>query len=325
MKLLAFCASTVLLLGSFQQAIADDDPQKWLERMGAAMSQMSYQGTFIYISDGRMETMRITHVIDEKGTRERLSSVSGPRREVVRDQSGMKWISADDEAVMADPVVNWPMFLDQSVRSLSAHSGFYHLKLRDQKRIAERMGQRLDIVATDNFRYGYSLWLESDSGLLLKWQLNDQNGETLAKLEFTELRMGSEVDRSELKQGHQETLRETRQVASGLPVGAAKPISESAQWQAQWLPPGFRMTANRAPSQDPQGIFRHQVYSDGIASVSLYVEPLDVESGAGLGLHRLGTSHIFSRTADAVLVTVVGDVPAITVEKIAESVSQNQP
>jgi sigma-E factor negative regulatory protein RseB len=321
MKLLVFCVSAVLLFGSSQPAIAGDEPQQWLERMGAAMSQMSYQGTFIYIAGDRMETMRITHVIDENGSRERLSSVSGPRREVVRDQSGVKWISGEDEAVMADPAANWPMFLDQSIRGLPAHSGYYKLKLRDQKRIAERTGQRLDIVATDRFRYGYSLWLEAGSGLLLKWQLNDQDGEILAKLEFTELKMGSEVDRSELKRKHSET----RQVASGLPVGGAKPISENAQWQAYWLPPGFRMTANRAPSQDPQGVFQHQVFSDGIASVSLYVEPLDSTSGVGMGLSEVGTSHIFSRTADDVLVTVVGDVPALTVEKIAESVSQSRP
>ncbi len=321
MKVPVFFASAFLLLGTSLHATESDDPQHWLERMGAAMTQMSYQGTFIYISGGRMETMRITHLIDEDGSRERLSSVSGPRREVIRDHSGMKWISDNDEAIMADPVENWPMFLDQSVRGLSTHSGNYHLKLRDQKRIAERSGQRLDIIATDSFRYGYSLWLESGSGLLLKWQLNDQNGDVLAKLEFTELKIGSEVDRNELTRGNPETP----QVASVLSEGAVKPVSESSKWQAQWLPPGFRMTVNRAPGTDQQGIFQHQVFSDGIAAVSLYVEPLDAGTGAGLGLQQLGTSHIFSREADDVLLTVVGDVPAATVQKIAESVSQNHP
>lgn len=320
MKLQAFCVS-IFLLGASVQAQADDDPRLWLERMSAAMSQMSYQGTFIYISEGRMETMRITHVIDEDGTRERLASISGPRREVVRDRTGLKWISGDDKAVIADPVVNWPMFLDQSVRGLSAHSGYYTLKLRDRKRIADRVGQRLDIIATDGFRYGYSLWLESESGLLLQWQLNDQNGDVLAKLEFTELKMGSEVDMNELKREHVDT----RRVDSGLPAVTAKPIADNARWRAQWLPPGFRMTINRAPGQNPDGIFQHQLYSDGIASVSLYVEPLDAATGAGLGLRELGTSHIYSREADDVLLTVVGDVPALTVEKIANSVSQNQP
>jgi len=324
MKLPIFCLSAlgaVLLIAVSLPSQAGDDPQAWLDRMSSAMRQMSYQGTFLYIADERMETMRITHVVDEAGSRERLVSVSGPHREVIRDQSGLKWISGDEESVMADPLVNWPMFLEQSVRGLPGDSTHYQFKLGDQKRIAERTAQRVDIISADDFRYSYSLWLESGSGLLLQWQLTDQKGEILAKLVFTELSMGSEVDLSELKN----SSGKMQQVHSGLPVGAAKSVSESSQWRAQWLPPGFRMTANRAPGQSPESSFQHQVYSDGIASVSLYVEPLESSSGAGLGLHELGTSHIFSRKLDEVMVTVVGDVPAITVEKIAQSVSHNKP
>jgi len=324
-----FGLGVLLIAGIHPQTQAGEDPQAWLERMGAAMSQMSYQGTFIYISDDRMETMRITHVIDEHGARERLASVSGPRREVVRDQSGLKWISGENEDVVADPQVNWPMFLDQSVRGLRANSEYYHLQLREQKRIAERMAQRLDIVAADEFRYGYSLWLEAGSGLLLQWQLNNTQGEAIAKLVFTELRMGSEVDESELKPHD----GKERKVKAGLPASspAASTSSTAAapQWRASWLPPGFRMTANRAPAQGAGQAsdlpLQHQVYSDGLASVSLYVEPLAGSAGAGVGLQELGTSHIFSLTSQDAVVTVVGDVPAITVERIAHSVSRNQP
>ncbi|HKX56382.1 MAG TPA: MucB/RseB C-terminal domain-containing protein [Xanthomonadales bacterium] len=321
MKLLSWCAGAILLAAISLPAESGDDPQAWLQRMGVAMSQMTYQGTFIYISGQRMETMRITHVMDEHGSRERLASVSGPRREVVRDQTGVKWIAGDDAAVMADPVVNWPMFLDPSMRGLNAQADYYTLQLGDRKRIAERMAQRLDIVATDSFRYGYSLWLEAGSGLLLQWQLNNPDGEILAKLVFTELKMGSEVDKSELR--HVPSNR--TQVASGIPVAPAKSINSSSQWQARWLPPGFHMTANRAPGDGPASPFQHQVFSDGLASVSLYVEPIAQSAGAGSGLRELGTSHLFSRQSGDVLVTVVGDVPAQTVQKIAESVSLNQP
>lgn len=326
MKLLVCCAGAALLLSVSLSLVlsptshAADNPQAWLERMSSAMSLMSYQGTFIYIADERMETMRITHVVDEQGSRERLVSVSGPHREVIRDESGLKWISAEADSVMADPVVSWPMFLQQSVRGLPGTSAHYQFKLGDQKRIAERTAQRLDIIPADQYRYGYSLWLESGSGLLLQWQLNDQEGAELAKLVFTELKMGSEVDLNELKKSASTKMQ---QVASGLPVGAAKAVSESAPWQAQWLPPGFHMTANRAPGQSPENSFQHQVYSDGIASVSLYVEPLQSSSGLGLGMHQLGTSHVFSRKVGDALVTVVGDVPASTVEKIAQSVNHN--
>ena len=321
MKVLQICAVAIFLAGFSMAGQAANDPEWWLERMGTAMSQMSYQGTFIYISDGRMETMRITHVVDEHGTRERLSSLSGPQREVVRDESGVKWSSAEEGSVVADPVVSWPMFLDQSKRGLPGNSNYYQLKLRGRQRVAELSSQRVDIIANDSYRYGYSLWLETESGLLLKWQLTGQDGETLAKLEFTDLKIGSEVDRSELK--YHKPGKE--QVSSGLPVGAAKSLSESTPWQPGWLPDGFRVTANRAPSRQTDNRFQHLVYSDGIASVSLYVEPLENSAGVGLGLSRLGTSHVYGRKTDEVFVTVVGDVPAVTVEKIAQSVNFAKP
>jgi sigma-E factor negative regulatory protein RseB len=91
------------------------------------------------------------------------------------------------------------------------------------------------------------------------------------------------------------------------------------------MPPGFRMTANPALKQSSEDHFQHQVYSDGIASISLYVEPLNGSAGAGSGLQELGTSHIFSIEIQDAVVTVVGDVPAITVEKIAYSVARNLP
>ena len=320
MKCFAICSWVLLLVVASNSAYTDEDPQVWLDRMSTAMSQMSYQGTFIYISGGRMETMRITHVADENGARERLASVSGPEREVVRDATGVRWMSGEDESVVSDPATNWPMFLDQSFRGLSAKSDVYRLKLLDRKRIAEFTGQQLDIVATDDFRYGYSVWLEAESGLLLQWQLNDKHGNSLAKLVFTELKIGTEVNQSELRASH----KKTDKAKTGLLVDTAVSASIPRHWSPGWLPPGFHMMASRAPQTGEKNGFQHQVYSDGIASISLYLEPDDGAADSGLGLRQLGTSHIFGRKGNGVMVTVVGDVPAITVEKIAQSVDFSQ-
>jgi sigma-E factor negative regulatory protein RseB len=222
--------------------------------------------------------------------------------------------------MVSDPAMNWPMFLDQSFRGLSAKSDVYQLKLLDRKRIAEFTGQQLDIVATDDFRYGYSVWLESESGLLLQWQLNDNHGNSLAKLVFTEMKIGTEVNQSELRASHHNAGK----AKSSLPVDTAMSASLPGNWSPGWLPPGFRMMASRAPQTGLENGFQHQVYSDGIASISLYLEPDDGAADSGLGLRQLGTSHIFGRKADGIMVTVVGDVPAITVEKIAQSVDFSQ-
>ena len=97
----------LILVGTSATAMAGDSGQarEWLERMTAAMSQMSYQGTFVYVRDGVVETMRITHVTDENGVRERLYSVSGPHREVIRDRKGVRCVLEDSAAVVEDLVV----------------------------------------------------------------------------------------------------------------------------------------------------------------------------------------------------------------------------
>jgi sigma-E factor negative regulatory protein RseB len=161
--------------------------------------------------------------------------------------------------------------------------------------------------------------------LLLQWQLNDPQGDAVAKLVFTELKMGSEVDESELKNYNGNLQKVKSGLPAGLPEGASASTAAGAEWQAHWMPPGFRMTANPALKQSSEDHFQHQVYSDGIASISLYVEPLNGSAGAGSGLQELGTSHIFSIEIQDAVVTVVGDVPAITVEKIAYSVARNLP
>ena len=91
-----------IALSSPVLAGTSDSPRDWLDRMSAAMSQMSYQGTFVYVRGDDVVTMRITHVVDENGARERLVSLSGAPREVLRDSSGVRWVLGDDQSVLED-------------------------------------------------------------------------------------------------------------------------------------------------------------------------------------------------------------------------------
>ena len=72
-------------------------------------------------------------------------------------------------------------------------------------------------------------------------------------------------------------------------------------------------------------IYEHLVYSDGLAAVSVYIERSDPESSPETGFRQLGTTHAFSRLADDMLITVVGDVPSITVRTIADAVVKASP
>ena len=318
-------AKTVLaafLLGLGLPAAAGDAGH-WVERMSAAMSQMSYQGTFVYVQGDEVESMRITHVSDQDGVRERLVSVSGAEREILRDSSGVRWVQGDDHSVMEDLSFSRSFFPEIPLQTADETSVSYSFELGEKARIAGHSGRKVKIIPRDQYRYGYNLWLEEQSALLLKWELLDSKHKRLAKLMFTDLRLGSEVDLKELESTSQ--LKEFETLESSLPSG--KSLSHSKpKWQPGKLPPGFRLTAHRYLGKQDQEVYEHLVYSDGIAAVSIYVE----SNNDGLvdkdtGISRMGTTHAFSRLTDDVLITVVGDVPAVTVQTIGESVKLRSP
>lgn len=314
-----------VLLGMSLVAVAGSSGNAgdWVERMSAAMSQMSYQGTFVYVQGDTVESMRITHVSDEEGVRERLVSVSGIQREILRDSNGVRWVQGDDHSVMEDPSFGRSFFPEIPLETSDEAGVSYRFELGEKSRIAGHSGRKVEIIPRDRFRYGYNLWLEEQSALLLKWELLDSDKKRLAKLMFTDLRLGSEVDLQELKSTSQ--LQKFKTLESSLPSGNSLSHSKP-RWQPGKLPPGFRLTAHRYLGQREEGIYEHMVYSDGLAAVSVYVESnregmLDKD----LGISRMGTTHAFSRVSDEVLITVVGDVPAVTVQAIGESVTLRTP
>ena len=295
-----------------------ESPREWLERMSSAMSQMTYQGTFVYVQGEEVATMRITHVSDQDGVRERLVSLSGPRREILRDSNGVRWVLGDDQSVLEDSGFNRSFFPELPVDQRDETGRSYTLKFGDNGRIAGFTARNIKIVPRDNYRYGYSLWLEEHSGLLLKWALINNDRKPLAKLVFTEIRIGSEVDPDELRPSSE--LKKFKTVTSDLPAGRTGAKS-APHWQPSRLPPGFELTGHRMFGQQGQGLYEHLIYSDGLAAVSVYVESEDSDSGQIPGMSRLGTTHAYSRRAEDILITVVGDVPPVTVEFIAKAVA----
>jgi sigma-E factor negative regulatory protein RseB len=307
----------ILLPASGAFASDSDVAHLMLDRMSTAMSQMSYQGTFIYVRGDEVETMRITHVSDRQGVRERLVAISGPQREILRDSNGVRWVLADDSSVFEDQGYAHVFFPDLPVDQHGSTESSYSLKVGGESRVAGQQATNLKVIPRDKYRYGYDLWLEDRSGLLLKWELLGSDGKPIATMMFTDIRFGSEVDVKELQPGSQ--LKKFNTVESQLPSGRAGANSAPA-WRPDSLPPGFKLTSHRTFGEQGQGVYEHLVYSDGLAAVSVYVENIKPDSEVRTGMSRLGTTHAFSRKAGGMLITVVGDVPEVTVKFIGDAV-----
>jgi len=318
MRGLPVMATAWLLCAGSVLADSGNDPYQWLERMSAAMSQMDYQGTFVYVQGDEVVTMRITHVADDAGVRERLVSMSGAPREFLRDSNGVRWVLGDDQSVLADPAFKRSFFPQLPIDHRDQTERCYELEFGGSGRIAGQKVRGVSVLPKDHFRYGYRLWLEERSALMLKWELVDGDRRPLAKLMFTDFRMGSEVDTSELVPSSQ--LKKFRTVESRLPAGRGE-AAAPPNWQPRTLPPGFELTDHRLFRQPGHAMFEHLVYSDGLAAVSVYVESSQGEEPQTAGLSRMGTTHAFSRLSDDVFITVIGDVPEDTVRYIGNAVA----
>lgn len=304
-------------LSSLALAESSSSAREWLERMTTAMSQMSYQGSFVYVRGGAVESMRITHVTDESGVRERLYSVSGPHREVIRDQNGVRCVLHDSSAIVKDHNFASSYFPELPLSLIEGGDSGYKLEVGGKTRIAGHTARLVSVTPVDDFRYGYDFWLEEQSGLLLQWVLLDPSHKPLAKLMFTDLALGSAIRLEELESGEgAEDFVELKTFSSEKTL----PIRSDPRWKPAKLPVGFQLTSH-SHKAGAEGVYEHMVYSDGLASVSVYVE----QEGTGPLLHpgisQLGTHNAYARRQGALQILVIGEVPAITVKSIANEVA----
>lgn len=313
----ALLLSLLYFFAGAAPAADGDSAQQWLERLAKAVRERNYEGTFVYRHQGKLETLRIVHRADADGESERLYSLTGAAREIIRDNDKVTCILPDDKAVMVDRRQLVSPFSSLVPPDISGLRGNYHLELLGADRIAERAARQVAVSPRDRYRYGYRLWIDVATGLLLRADLLDETGQAVEQLMFTELHTPDFIPTSALEptiSGEGFTwYREATQAQA--PAGEPEP----SRWQIDGLPPGFELVLHemRALPGKQQPV-EHMLYSDGLASVSVYLEANHGEPFSGLS--RLGALNAYGRVVAGHQVTVVGEVPAATVSQVGESI-----
>lgn len=299
-------------------ARADSEAQGWLERMSRAVHVLNYEGTFIYLHQGRLQTIRIIHGSDDKGERERLFTLDGPSREVTRNNDRVACISSDKPAMTVERHGSkrpFPMSLPAGTDQLEH---YYNIALKGRDRVAGLQAVSITVEPRDHLRYGYRIWLDESSALPLRSQLIDSEGRVVEQLMFTGLTVRKDVPPA-LDEPQAET-GDGRWQRQSVSEGNDRPVDTG--WRVTQLPAGFHEDARRwhvmTPGQIPM---EHMVFSDGLATVSVFIEGKGQTSGPAIGGSHMGAVNAYSRIVDGHRVTVVGEVPAKTVKLIAESVS----
>ncbi|MDX1432464.1 MAG: MucB/RseB C-terminal domain-containing protein [Gammaproteobacteria bacterium] len=314
----------VLATGVGAEALAGSasEARRLLERMTSATRNLNYDGDFVYRRADSVETMamRIIHRRGPDGERERLVALNGVPREVLRDGEKVTCYLPDDREVWQSRSEPRPLTHARAFEGNGGPGPSYALSTRRGTRVAGRQTDLVEVRPRDEYRYGYRLWVDRETGLLLKSELVDAAGKALEIIVYTRLQVLDEIP---------DRLLEPENSAEGYTwyrsgdKAAGADAQTGPAWQA-WLPSGFEQRDYaRDAMPKSQAVVEHLVFSDGLASVSVFIEERRGTGAEHLsGLERMGAVNAYGTTIDGVQVTVVGEVPAVTVEKIGKSLSR---
>jgi len=301
-------------------AAAADSIAQLLERMVQAAHQLNYTGTFVYQEGGSLQTMRIIHAVDASGEHERLVSLSGSPREVIRDHDKVTCILPEDSSLVvehAGPPRSFPVILPDALDTLRKYYDFRQL---GSGRIAGLKTQQIAIIPRDQYRYGQNIWLAEDTGLLLRAEVLNEQGEIVEEIMFTSLELHDQIP-AEMLQPQTENPGQILEL-SREPEKTSMATGQ-VRWQVTTLPPGFQQDIERLHylPHKTQPV-EHHLYSDGLSSVSVFIEKGDGDEGESgyIATSGMGGVNAYRRKLDGYLATVVGEVPPVTVKLISETI-----
>jgi sigma-E factor negative regulatory protein RseB len=308
----------------------------WLQKMGDALRHESYEGIFTYMRGYQLDTVQVAHEFREGQEFERLSHLNGAPRELIRAGDDFVCNHANIGHVETDHEFLTGPFTRAFSEKLSSSQSFYQFSVLGSDRIAGRAAVVLGVAPKNNDRYGYRLWLDRQTGLLLQSHLVN-GGRILEAFQFSRIEIGNPINPPSLAS----TLGDDRvQHRLGIhsapqPSGAKSQRPQIAQqpqpsqpsqtsqtsqtsqqplaWRVAWLPSGFRAVIS--PARD------RVLYTDGLATFSVFFERPGASKLGELETHMGGTVVITRRIkGSAQQITVVGEVPADTAKRVAESV-----
>ncbi|MCI0399933.1 MAG: MucB/RseB C-terminal domain-containing protein [Gammaproteobacteria bacterium] len=310
----------VLILPSITQAIDTSATARTiLNKMSQATHALNYDGIFVYRRGGDMDAMRIIHKSNDGKEYARLVSLNGIAREVIRDSDSVTCIFPDDKAVTVQKSQP-PKFLPANLpEPIEAIAEFYTFSLAGTDRIAGRPTWIISIDPKDQYRYGYRLWIDRDTNLLLKSELLASNGDALEQILFTQITLPEDIPESLLEPAI--SGAGYKWYTHGAEVVPAR--AGNGRWTVTWLPNGFAMSDHALqPMPVSQVPVDHMVFSDGLAIISVFVEEPEEARDTLEGHSQMGALNAFGTLVQGHQVTAVGEVPELTVQKVATSVVQ---
>ncbi len=299
------------------------DPAELVRSMSQAMKSLNYEGTFVHVQGNHMTSMAILHSSDVNGELERLRALDGEAREVIRNNTLVTCIWPASESVLVSKSKQRDLL--PKVDADLASNERYVFSIGSPDRVAGLITHVVNVIPTDTFRYGYRFWIDQDTHMLLRSMLLEGQHRAVEQVMFTQIEYPDSIDASRFEVssgGEQISWLEPKklQATSGLPDILEEQVDRV---QFEGLPEGYReVSETYSPMPATEGPVSHIMLTDGMASVSVYVEygPAAKRDQAAAGLSSMGAMNAFGLSLENAFVTAVGEVPADTVRAIAFAV-----
>ena len=302
---------------AFADQVSVEDPWLVLQKAAHAARELSYQGVFVYQSGSKARSVQITHMNYGQGEYARLVVLDGSPREVLSQGSDMVIFSPRDEKVVIEKRRGQNLFPALLPPDMDLIKASYQARGGGQDRVGGRDGQIVFLDPRDGYRYGHKFWADREYGLLLKSTTTNERNEIMEQIAFNQLTL--------MNTQNMDWFQPNVDHAKSYVMEAQTPASPSADpdnWTLAQLPPGYRkidqvkrMVPGRAAP------VTHVIFSDGLASVSLFIEPLVKGARPRTGHTTIGATNFHANVVDGYQIMVVGEVPEATVSQIANAVS----
>ena len=307
-----------LLLSAGIPVHAKSEGHELITKMLDQVDKINYRGSFVYIHNGKMDSMEIIHAVIDGEIKEKLVSLNGEPRKVIRDHEETTCVWPLRKLVTVDPSSFYHGIPTIVPKELGSFEEFYQIIPRGMNRVAGQYCQVLAIRPVDNFRYGYILCIQPDTGMLLRAKMIHPRGRVLEEVMFTELEYLDSVNEDLLELDIDTTDFRLRR--SSYANDQANPVIDNP-WRFSNLPPGFsvsKVTQSRMPASNE--LVKHLVLSDGVASVSVFIMKPNSPGQIREGISQRGAINAFSTGLKDLQITVLGEVPDETVKLIGSSI-----
>jgi sigma-E factor negative regulatory protein RseB len=309
-----------VIASSALSAHAANDADAWtlLQKAAVAARALNYQGVFVYQAGRNTKSVQITHYFNGHDEFARNVILDGTPREVFSQSGDVTILSPRNEKVVIEKRRGQNMFPAVLPTNLDAVKENYVLKVGDIERVAGRPAQLLHLNPKDGLRYSYRFWIDSEFGLLLKSVMLNQRQEPIESIGFNQISLLNTVDLD----WFQPKIDTKKSYVMEEDMDKTIADHSTQHWVLRELPAGYRKVDQMKRMVHGKTLpITHVIFSDGLASVSLFIEPLIKGAKAKNGHKLVGTTSFYANVIDGHQIIVVGEVPEATVAQIAHAIS----